>query len=66
MDRRRNDPAYQAHEPEQPQDDERLSAEEYRERSLERENLPRAVQQRQNMNQPPPSAVRDNTPDDTP
>ena len=61
MDRRSNDPAYQMHEPEQPQGDEerRLSAEEQRKLSTEQENTSRAVQQRQNMNQAPPSEVRD-------
>ncbi len=64
MDRRRNDPEYQVHEPPQPPGDEerRLSAEEFRELSVEVENSPGAVQQRQHMNQPPPSEVRENTP----
>lgn len=57
MERRRNDPEYQLHEPAAPQEEERLSAEEFRERTLEAENSPGAVQQRQNMNRPPPSEV---------
>lgn len=66
MDRRRNDPEYQVHEPPQPQGDEerRLSAQEFEELSVEAENTPEAVQRRQHMNQPPPSEVRKNTPVD--
>ncbi|CAN5810409.1 hypothetical protein BH23GEM3_BH23GEM3_06870 [soil metagenome] len=61
MDRRSDDANYQMHEPEQPQGDEesRLSGEEYRKRSIEHENSPEAIQQRQIMNQPPPSEVRE-------
>lgn len=60
MERHRNDPEYQLHEPAKPhEDDERLSAEEFEERSIERENSPWAVQQRQNTNRPPPSEVRE-------
>ena len=59
MDRRSKDPEYQLHEPAEPREDnERLSAEEFKKRSLEQENSSSAVQQRQNMNQPPPSEVR--------
>lgn len=61
MERRSEDANYQMHEPEQPQGDEesRLSGEEYRKRSIEQENSPRAIQQRENMNQAPPSEVRE-------
>jgi hypothetical protein len=60
MQRRRNDPRYQAHEPPQPHGDEewRSSAGEYRERSVERENSPDAVQQRRSMGMPAASEVR--------
>ena len=59
MDRRSKDPEYQLHELAEPREDnERLSAEEFKKRSLEQENSSSAVQQRQNMNQPPPSEVR--------
>jgi hypothetical protein len=59
MDRRSNDPEYQLHEPAEPRDeDQRLSADEFEKRRLEQENSSSAVQQRQNMNQPPPSEVR--------
>ncbi len=66
MDRRRNDPEYQIHEPDQPQRDEegRLSKEERENLSVQAENTPGAVQQRQNMNRAPPSEVRENTPVD--
>ncbi len=64
MDKRRTDPEYQLHEPPQPPGDEerRLSAEEFEELSVEAENSPGAVQQRQNMNRPAPSEVRKHTP----
>ncbi|CAN5856924.1 hypothetical protein BH23GEM7_BH23GEM7_36250 [soil metagenome] len=65
MDRRTNDPKYQLHEPPQPPGDaeeERLSAEEFRRLSVEAENSPGSVQQRQHMNQAAPSEVRKNTP----
>lgn len=60
MDRRNPDPQYQMHEPKPPagEADERLSAHEHEQRTLEQENSPAAIQQRQNMNQPPPSEVR--------
>lgn len=59
MERPRNDPEYQIHEPEEPQEEpKRLSADEVRERSVEEENSSRAVHRRQNMNQAPPSEVR--------
>lgn len=61
MERRRNDPQYQMHEPPQPQGDEekRLSADEFEKQSLETENSDQAVQRRENTNRPAPSRVRE-------
>ncbi|MDP9349288.1 MAG: hypothetical protein M3P24_09150 [Gemmatimonadota bacterium] len=59
MERRSNDPAYQMHETPQPRNDEEnaLSAEEYRKLAVEEENSSEAVQRRQNSHTPP-SEVR--------
>lgn len=59
MDRRDNDPRYNLHEPEQPREEERLSAEEYEEKSVEHENAPRAVDVRRGMDKAPPSEARE-------
>lgn len=58
MDRRNNDPEYTLHEPANDPGRER-PADQLRERSVEDENDPWAVQRRQNMNQPPPSEVQE-------
>lgn len=59
MEPRSHDPHRQMHEPAAPSPEERLSAEEYRERSVENENLPGEVQVRQNAGRRPPSEVRE-------
>ncbi len=59
MEPRSNEPHRQTHEPAAPTPDRRLGAEEFRERTVEDENLPGAVQVRQNAGSPPPSEVRD-------
>ena len=61
MQRRSDDPAYQMHEPPQPAgvQEERLSAEDHRERSVAAENTPRQVQVRRNTGMPAPSQVRE-------
>lgn len=58
MEPRSNEPYRQTHEPAAPTPERRLSAEELRERSVEDENLPGAVQVRQGSRQPP-SEVRE-------
>lgn len=59
MDRRSNDPRYNLHEPEEPREEERLSADEHEEKSVEHENSPRAVDVRRGMDRPPPSEARE-------
>jgi hypothetical protein len=56
----RKDPRYQLHDLPQPPDetDDHLSAEEFRDLSVERENTAEAVQQRENMDLPAPSELR--------
>ncbi|HEV2147119.1 MAG TPA: hypothetical protein VGR37_06935 [Longimicrobiaceae bacterium] len=59
MEPRSNERHRQTGEPVVPRDDRRLSAEEARERSVENENTPGAVQVRQNAGRRPPSEVRE-------
>lgn len=59
MEPRSHEPHRQTHEPAAPADDRRLSAEEHRERSVENENTPGAVQVRRNTGARPPSELRE-------
>lgn len=59
MEPRSNDPHRQMNEPAAPTPERRLGAAEFRERSVEDENLPGAVQVRQNAGTRPPSEVRE-------
>ncbi len=56
---RSHEPHREMHEPAPRRDGRRLSADEYRDLSVENENSPGAVQVRQNARQRPPSEVRE-------